>query len=114
MLAAPVDHRTVTESAPMCCAIAVLGILGPRALILFWWLTDPVRWGLVFNNQILLPALGFLFLPWATLMYVLFWTATGLPFAGWVFVALGVLLDIGTYGGGAFGNRDRVQSYYKQ
>ena len=31
-----------------------------------------------------------------------------------VAVALGVVLDIGTYGGGAFGNKDKVQSYYRQ
>jgi hypothetical protein len=98
----------------MCCAIALLGVLGPRAAIVFWWLADPVRWGVTFNNGILLPALGFLFVPWTTLMYVLFWTANGLEGGGWLFVGLGLLLDIGTYGGGAFGNRDKVQSYYKQ
>ena len=98
----------------MCCAIAVLGILGPRALIVFWWLVDPTRWALTFNNQVLLPALGFVFLPWTTIMYVLFWSTGGLSLLGWVFVALGLLADLGTYGGGAFGNRDRVQSYYRQ
>jgi hypothetical protein len=96
----------------MCCAIAVLGILGPRALILFWWLTDPIRWAATFNNDVLLPALGFLFLPWATLMYVLLWSTGGLTGLEWVLVGLGFLADLGTAGGGAFGNRDKVQSYY--
>jgi hypothetical protein len=98
----------------MCCAIAFLGILGPRALIVFWWLVDPTRWSVTFNNQVLLPALGFVFLPWTTIMYVLFWSPSGLPLLGWLFVILGVVADLGTYGGGAFGNRDRVQSYYRQ
>ena len=44
-------------------------------------------------------------------MYVLFWTVGGLDFVGWVFVALAFVLDIGTYGGGAYGNRDRVSNY---
>ena len=98
----------------MCCAIAFLGLLGPRALILFWWLVDPTRWSVTFGGSFLLPALGFVFLPWTTIMYVLFWAAGGLSLLGWVFVGLAFVLDIGTYGGGFFGNRDRVSSYYKQ
>ena len=96
----------------MCCGIAILGILGPRALILFWWLTDPARWAATFDST-LMPALGFLFLPWTTIMYTLFWTTTGLSGLGWVFVGLGLLGDLATYGGGARGNKDKVQSYYK-
>ena len=60
----------------MCCAFALLAILGPRALIFFWWLADPARWSVTFNNQVLVPVLGFVFLPWTTVMYVVFW---GLP-----------------------------------
>ncbi len=74
----------------MCCALALLGILGPRVLIVFWWLVDPVRWGVVFNNEILLPLLGFFFLPWTTVMYVLAWTAGGVDGFGWVLVGLGL------------------------
>ena len=96
----------------MCCAIAVLGLIGPRALVAFWWLVDPARWTLVFGNSALIPALGFLFLPWTTLMYVLFWAAGGLDFLGWLFVAVAFVADIGTYGGGAFGNKEKVSSYY--
>jgi hypothetical protein len=97
----------------MCCAVAILGILGPRFAIVFWWLTDPARWALVFNNQGLVPALGFVFLPWTTIMYVLAWGVGGLSPLGWIFVGLAVLLDLGTYGGGAFGNRGRARSYYQ-
>ena len=56
----------------MCCGIALLGIIGPRAAILFWWLTDPARWAVTFGNSALIPILGFLFLPWTTIMYVAF------------------------------------------
>ena len=44
-------------------------------------------------------------------MYVLFWTVGGLDFVGWLFVALAFVLDIGTYGGGVFGNRERISNY---
>jgi hypothetical protein len=97
----------------MCCAFALLAFLGPRALIFFWWLADPTRWSVTFNNQVLVPILGFVFLPWTTVMYVIFWGPTGLQPLGWIFVGLGLLLDIGSYGGGAF-NRDRMQGYYRQ
>ncbi len=97
----------------MCCAIGILGILGPRALVIFWWLVDPARWDLTFGGSAVLPALGFLFLPWTTIMYVLFWTAGGLDLIGWFFVALAVVADLATYGGGALGNKDKVQSYYR-
>ena len=94
----------------MCCAITVLALLGPRALIIFWWLVDPARWNVTFGSA-LIPILGFLFLPWTTIMYVLFWSVGGLDFVGWLFVALALVLDIGTYTGGAYGNRDQVSNY---
>jgi hypothetical protein len=97
----------------MACIIALFGLIGPRLLIAFWWLTDPARWTTVFGSSPLVPALGFLFLPWTTLFYVLFWTTGGLSLLGWVFVVLGLLADLGTYGGGFFGNKERVSSYYK-
>jgi hypothetical protein len=96
---------------PVCCAIAVLGLIGPRALVLFWWLVDPAQWSRVFSGSPLLPALGFLFLPWTTLMYVLFWAVGGLSVLGWFFVVVAFLADIGTYGGGGYRNRDRMSSY---
>jgi hypothetical protein len=64
-----------------------------------------------FGPNPLILGLGFLFVPWTTLMYVLFWTANGLGLVGWIFVIVGFLGDIGTYGGGFLGNRSRVESY---
>ena len=95
----------------MCCAIAVLGLLGPRVAIVFWWLVEPARWNLVWNGQYILPILGFAFLPWTTLVFTAVWSLAGLSGWGWIFVGLAVMLDLATYGGGAFGNRERFQSY---
>jgi len=97
----------------MCCAIAILGVIGPRALVLYWWLVDPARWSLAFSGGALVPALGFLLLPWTTLMYVLMWSTAGLSLLGWLLVGLALLADMGTYGGGAFGNKEKAQSYYR-
>jgi hypothetical protein len=94
----------------MCCALTILGLLGPRALGIFWWLVEPARWNATFGSA-LIPILGLIFLPWTTIAYVLFWTLGGLDFVGWLFVGLAFVLDIATYGGGAYGNKDQVSNY---
>ena len=81
----------------MCCAIAVLFALGPRAAILVWWLFDQLRWAAAFDTFIW-PFLGFLFLPWTTLFYVIAWSPVGgVDGAEWLLVILGVVLDVATY-----------------
>ena len=90
----------------MCCFWTALVFLGPRAGILIWWLINPVRWQITFPSFIW-PLLGFLFLPWATLMYVLVAPGGVIGF-DWVWLGLAVLADIGMYAGGGYGNRDRI------
>ena len=53
----------------MCCLFTTLVLFGPRLGILVWWLIAPARWNAAFET-FLWPFLGFLFLPWTTLMYV--------------------------------------------
>ena len=33
----------------MCCVVAALFALGPRAAILIWWLVEPLRWNAAMN-----------------------------------------------------------------
>ena len=91
----------------MCCLFTVLLFLGPRAGILVWWLLDTTRWNLAFSGSFIWPLLGFLFLPWTTLMYVLVF-AGGITGFDWIWMGLGVLADISSYAGGGYGNRDRM------
>lgn len=56
------------------------------------------------------PLLGALFLPGTTLMYLVVF-AGGVTGFDWIWLGLGVLADIGSYGGGAYGNRDRIPGY---
>jgi len=93
----------------VCCLFSVLAILGPRAAIIVWWLFDPALWSRTFDTFIW-PFLGFLFLPWVTLMYVLV-APGGVDGFDWVWLGLALLGDIAMYGGGAYGNRDRVNAY---
>jgi len=96
----------------MCCAAAALMILGPRAAAIIWWLLDSARWNLVFSTW-LLPLLGIIFLPWTTLAFVLMWDPSGLSLLGVILVALGFVVDIGSYAGGAYTNRGRMESIYR-
>ncbi len=90
----------------MCCIFTVLMFLGPRAGILVWWLINPIRWQATFDS-FLWPFLGFLFLPWTTLMYVAVAPAGVIGF-DWVWLGLAVLADIGMYTGGGYGNKDSI------
>ena len=81
----------------MCCVFLILVFLGPRAGILLWWLADQARWEAAFDT-FLWPFLGFLFLPWTTLMYLLMWSFPGgVSGAEWIIVGLGVVFDLVTY-----------------
>ena len=93
----------------MCCVFTMLLVLGPRFAGLIWWLARPVLWQTAFTTWIW-PALGLVFLPWTTLMYMLVF-ANGITGFEWVFMGLAVLADIASYGGGAYGNRDRIPGY---
>jgi hypothetical protein len=93
----------------MCCFFTALVLLGPRAAILIWWLIQPARWNAAFTNFIW-PLLGFIFVPWTTLMYVLVIPA-GINGFDWVWLGLGLLADIASYAGGGYGNRNRMPGY---
>jgi hypothetical protein len=91
----------------MCCLVALAGLVSPRLVLVLWWLLDSARWSALFDNLIV-PVLGFLFLPWTTLVYV-FFAPTGFGGLAPIVVVIAVLIDAGTYGGGVFGNRRREQ-----
>ncbi len=93
----------------MCCFFTTLVLLGPRAAILVWWLINPIRWQVTFDTFIW-PLLGFIFLPWTTLMYVLV-APGGIILFDWILLALAVLADIAVYAGGGYGNRGRIPGY---
>ena len=96
----------------MCCLFTTLVLFGPRLGILVWWLLEPGRWNLAFQS-FLWPFLGFLFLPWTTLMYVAVYTiwSPGLQGFDWIWLGLGLLADISSYTGGAYGNRNQIPGY---
>lgn len=94
----------------MCCLFTVLVFLGPRAGILVWWLLQPARWNAAFQN-FLWPLLGFIFVPWTTMMYVLVYPM-GITGFDWLWLGLGLLADIGWWTGAV--GRKRVPGYTGQ
>jgi hypothetical protein len=89
------------------CLFIILLLLGPRAVIVVWWLIEPLRWSAVFGSFVL-PFLGFLFLPWTTLMYVLV-APGGVVGLDYLWLALALFADLSSYaGGGVYDRRRRV------
>ena len=93
---------------PGCLLTGIL-TLAPRLVLLFmWFFTDRVS--AAFEGFIV-PLLGFLFLPFTSLAYVLVWNAqSGVSGAAWLLVGGGLLFDIGPYGLSRYANRLRIQS----
>ena len=92
------------------CLFALFAGFAPRLALLFLWIfTDLVT--RAFHNFIW-PLLGIIFLPLTTLMYVIVWRpGHGVYGWGWFWVLLGFLLDLSSYSGSAYGNRDRMPAY---
>ncbi len=95
----------------MCCLFTTLLLLGPRFVNIIWWIAQPTRWvgstNLSAFTSWIWPALGIVFLPWTTLMYVLLAPA-GISGLTWIWIGLAVVADIASYTGGAYGNRKRL------
>ena len=80
---------------PMGCFIFLFALIGPRVALGYTWLFT----GFVdraFDNAAV-PVLGFVFLPWTTLIYALSYDGQGVSTLGWLFVAMGLLADVSSY-----------------
>ncbi len=93
---------------PGCLLTGIL-TLAPRLVLLFVWLfTDRIN---ATFAGILIPLLGFLFLPFTSLAYILVWNAqSGVSGAAWLLVGGGFLFDIGTYALSRYASRLRIQT----
>lgn len=87
------------------CLFIILLLLGPRAVILVWGLIAPLHWSAVFGT-VLLPILGFLILPWTTLMYMLV-ASGGVGGVDFLLLALALVVDGSSYAGGSAYRRRR-------
>jgi hypothetical protein len=85
----------------MGCLLVLFGGLFPRLAVLIVWIARPERVDAAFSTW-LWPLLGIIFLPFATLIYLLLYTpGKGLSGWDWFWVILAALLDIGHWGASA-------------
>ena len=90
----------------MGCLLILVAFFSARfALVLMWLFGN--RLGDAFDST-LGPVLGFVFLPWTTLMYALLWGSHH-SVAGfeWFLVAFAFLIDLASWAGQAARERDR-------
>ena len=90
-----------------CCAVLVVLFLGPRVAIVAMALFSSYL-GRAFGGNILLPIVGWLFLPWTTLAYAWAINSRG-EVAGLhaIVVVVALLVDLGVVGGGAARRRSK-------
>ena len=75
-----------------CLLVAGFAFL-PRVMLVLAWLFSE-RWPIVWQGDWLVPLLGIIFLPYTTIMYMLVWTAGGISGWDWLWIILGVFLDV--------------------
>ncbi len=91
----------------MGCLFVIFASLFPRLALFIIWIARPNQVDAAFSSW-LIPILGFLFLPFATLIYLIL-RMTGGPLTGWewFWVGLCALLDVMHWGSGAYWRRSR-------
>ena len=83
-----------------------------RIMLLMVWIARPAMMNATFSTFIL-PCLGFMFLPFTTLMYVFLMQGVGtIQGLDWLWLFLAVLLDIASIGGAGAANRNRIPAGY--
>jgi hypothetical protein len=79
------------------CLLAFGLAVAPRAVLVLAWLFSD-RWNLVWGGDFLWPLLGIIFVPYTTVMYMLTWSVTGIQGWDWLWILLGLFLDIAHWG----------------
>jgi hypothetical protein len=95
----------------MCgCFVLLLGAFAPRlALALMAIFNDEIT--KAFDGSWVIPFIGWLFLPYTTLVYVLVaWWQGDVTGFNWFFVALAFALDVSSYFG-SYARRQEIRTY---
>jgi hypothetical protein len=95
----------------MCCLPLGLLLFGPRIGLVIFWLFPVGRslFDYAFKSLIW-PILGVIFLPWTTIMWTIFAGPNGIAGFDWVWVGLGLVIDIAVYSGSVF-KRKSIPGY---
>jgi hypothetical protein len=83
-----------------------------RIMLLMYWFARPVQMNAAFSTFII-PCLGFLILPFTTLMYVLLIQGVGgIQGLDWLWLVLAAVMDIASIGAAGAANRNRIPAGY--
>ena len=97
----------------MGCLFVLMAALFPRAMLFIFWLARPDRVDEVFST-VVWPLLGIVFLPFATLMYVLLYQpGDGVTGADWAWVLFAAGLDVLHWLAGAVQRRQNAYRGYE-
>jgi hypothetical protein len=95
----------------MGCLFLLISLLSPRLGIIFLWAFTNYVIPRSFDTWIW-PLLGLIFLPWTTLLYILVAApAGGISFWGWLFVAIGLVMDLSSHAN-SYASRQQAQGLY--
>jgi hypothetical protein len=75
------------------CILAIGISIAPRLMLLLAWIFSE-RWDIVWQGNWFWPLMGILFAPFTTIMYLLVWSPLGVQGWDWMWIIMGVLLDI--------------------
>jgi hypothetical protein len=94
----------------MGCLFALLAGFFPRLALFIVWVARPVLVSAAFGTWIV-PLLGIIFLPFATLMYVILYTpGLGLTALEWFWIILAALFDLAHLAASIARRRELMQS----
>ena len=93
------------------CLTAFVSAFSRIALLIFYF-SRPVAWNAAFPGGFLLPCLGFLFLPFTTMVYAWLMQGVGaIQGIDWLWLGLAVLCDVANLGAAGYANRNRMPGY---
>ena len=93
------------------CLTAFTAAFSRIALLIFYF-SRPVAWNATFQGGFLLPCLGFLFLPFTTLVYAWMMQGVGqIQGADWLWLGLAVLCDVASLASAGYANRNSIPGY---
>ena len=89
-----------------CCAVVLAAWISPRFVLFLMWIFGD-RLSIAFDS-FWTGFAGFLLVPWTTFAFALAYAPTdGVTGIGWLFVAAGLVADLGSWLGGGREGRSR-------
>jgi hypothetical protein len=90
--------------------MTLIGAVIPRLVLAVGWTNDPQYWGQTLLGGPLLFIGGWLLLPCTTLVYGIA-SSNGMSVLNWIFLAMALLIDLGTWGVGALAARKETSNF---